>query len=80
MKEIEPCSKKQLRVRSGKAGAMMDEIESLHRNFVWELVPKPKDRKVIGCKWVYRKKEWIHEKEPTKFKAHLVAKGYLQKE
>ncbi|BFG24559.1 hypothetical protein CerSpe_108330 [Prunus speciosa] len=55
-------------------------MESLHRNSVWELVPKPKDRKVIGCKWVFRKKEGICEKEPTRFKVRLVAKGYLQKE
>ncbi|BBG92530.1 transposable element gene [Prunus dulcis] len=52
--------------------AIMDEMESLHRNSVWELIPKPKDRKVIGCKWVFRKKEGIHEKKPTRFKVHLV--------
>ncbi|KAI5335061.1 hypothetical protein L3X38_025194 [Prunus dulcis] len=44
-------------------GAMMDEMESLHQNSVWELVPKPKDQNVIGCKWVFRKKKGIHEKE-----------------
>ncbi|CAL2225288.1 unnamed protein product [Prunus armeniaca] len=60
--------------------AMMDEMESLHRNSVWELIPKPKDRKMICCKWVFRKKEGIHEKKPTRFKVHLVGKGYLQKE
>ncbi|CAL2228538.1 unnamed protein product [Prunus armeniaca] len=60
--------------------AMMQEMESLHQNSVWELVPKPKDRKVIGCKWVFRKKEEMHGKGATIFKARLVAKGYLQKE
>ena len=34
-------------------GAMMDEMESLKKNSVWELVPKPKDRKLVGCTWVF---------------------------
>lgn len=55
-------------------------MESLHQNSVWELVPKPKDRKVIGYKWVLRNKEEMHGKGATIFKAWLVAKGYLQKE
>src|SRR3954463_4158183 len=61
-------------------GAMSEEMESLHKNSVWELVPKPKDRKVIGSKWVYRKKEGISEKAATTYKARLVAKGFSQKE
>ncbi|VVA22118.1 PREDICTED: Retrovirus-related Pol poly from [Prunus dulcis] len=56
-------------------GAMMDEMESLHQNSVWELFPKLKDRKVIGYKLVFMKKEEIHEKEPIRFKARLVANG-----
>ncbi|CAL9005189.1 unnamed protein product, partial [Prunus brigantina] len=60
--------------------AMMQEMESLHQNLVWELVPKPKSRKVMGYKWVFRKKEEMHENEVTIFKARFVAKGFLQKE
>jgi len=33
--------------------AMSVEMESLHKNSAWELVLKPKDRKVIGSKWVF---------------------------
>ena len=40
----------------------------------------PKGRKVIGCKWVFRKKEAISEKDGEKYKARLVAKGYAQRE
>lgn len=47
----------------------MKEIESLHRKNTWELVEIPKCRKVIGCKWVYRKKEAMSEKECEKFEA-----------
>jgi hypothetical protein len=66
--------------RESWVNAMMEEMESLEKNSVWELVPKPKDRKIVGCKWVFRKKEGIHENEAPKFKARLVAKGYSQKE
>lgn len=30
----------------------------------------------IGCKWVYKRRQAIIEKEREKFKARLVAKGY----
>ena len=41
---------------------------------------KPKDRKIIGSKWIYQKKESINEKEAPTYKASLVAKGSSQKE
>ena len=59
----------------GWMGAMMDEMESLQKNSVWELVPKPKERKPIGCKWVFRKKEVLQENDTPRFKAHLVENG-----
>ncbi|PRQ16639.1 putative RNA-directed DNA polymerase [Rosa chinensis] len=59
---------------------MTEEMESLHKNSVWELVPKPKERKLVGCKWVFRKKEGVHDADAIKYKARLVAKGYSQKE
>ncbi|KAJ4703769.1 Retrovirus-related Pol polyprotein from transposon TNT 1-94 [Melia azedarach] len=37
--------------------AMRDEIESLHKNQTWELTKRPRDRKIVTCKWVYKKKE-----------------------
>ena len=40
----------------------------------------PKNKKVIGCKWVYAKKEGFPSKNDVRFKVRLVAKGYAQKE
>ncbi|GJV80957.1 retrovirus-related pol polyprotein from transposon TNT 1-94 [Tanacetum coccineum] len=37
--------------------AMQEEIEALHKNKTWELVPLPGDRKPIGNKWVYKIKK-----------------------
>uniref|UniRef100_A0A2N9HW07 CCHC-type domain-containing protein n=1 Tax=Fagus sylvatica TaxID=28930 RepID=A0A2N9HW07_FAGSY len=44
-----------------------------------ELTELPKGKKPIGCKWVFKKKEAVSEKEGERFKARLVAKGYSQR-
>jgi len=36
--------------------AMMEEISSLQKNDTWELSELPKEKKAIGCKWVFTKK------------------------
>ncbi len=59
--------------------AMVEEMESLHKNKTWELVELPKGKRAIGCKWVYKRKEATSEKEGERFKARLVAKGYSQR-
>ena len=55
------------------------EMESMGSNKVWELVHLPEGIKLIGCKWVYKRKRGVDGKVET-FKARLVAKGYTQKE
>ena len=43
------------------------------------MVPRPKDKNVIGKKWVFRNK-FNENGEVTKNKARLVCKGYAQEE
>ena len=59
--------------------AMELEFQSLIDNKTWELVPLPKDRKSIGCKWIYKIK-YNADGSVERYKARLVALGYLQKE
>lgn len=59
--------------------AMNDKIESLYKNDTWELVKKPENKRVVGCKWVYKVKQGILGVESKRFKARLVAKGYTQR-
>ncbi|KAE8673710.1 hypothetical protein F3Y22_tig00111774pilonHSYRG00047 [Hibiscus syriacus] len=59
--------------------SIVEEMKSLNHNRTWELVPLPEGKKSIGCKWVYKKKPAVTEKEGEKFKARLVAKGFSQK-
>ncbi|CAA7043751.1 unnamed protein product [Microthlaspi erraticum] len=57
-----------------------EEIASLMKNKTWILVDRRKDKKAIGCKWVFKRKAGIAGVEAPRFKARLVAKGYSQKE
>ena len=59
-------------------GAIVEAIESLHKNQTWDLVELLEMKRKIWCKWVFKKKEAVSEKRGEKFKAHLVAKGYSQ--
>ena len=60
--------------------SMTEEMESLHKNQTWELVKLPRGQKIIGYKWVFKKKEGISGAESIRYKARLVAKGYSQTE
>ncbi|RVW67653.1 Retrovirus-related Pol polyprotein from transposon TNT 1-94 [Vitis vinifera] len=37
--------------------AIQEEMDSLRKNETWELVTKPKDRKLVGSKWVFKRKQ-----------------------
>ena len=50
------------------------------KNETWELVTKPKDRKLIGSKWVFKRKQGTLREKVPRYKARLVAKGFSQKE
>jgi hypothetical protein len=35
---------------------MNEELDQIEKNKTWHLVPRPKNKNVIGTKWVYRNK------------------------
>jgi hypothetical protein len=59
--------------------AMDEELDQIEKNDTWELVQRPKDKNVIGTKWVYKNilKEYG---QVTRNKDRLVCKGYAQVE
>ena len=56
---------------------MEEEITLLKKRGTWKLVNKPKDRKVVGCRWTYIIK-YGPNGEILRYKACLVAQGYSQ--
>ena len=59
--------------------AIQEELNEFERNKVWQLVPRPKNRSVVGTKWVFRNKTDAGG-IVIRNKARLVAKGYSQQE
>ncbi|GKB02704.1 retrotransposon protein, putative, ty1-copia subclass, partial [Tanacetum coccineum] len=57
--------------------AMNVEMQSMKENEVWELVDLPPNGKIIGHKWLFKKKTNMDGAVHT-YKAHLVAKGFTQ--
>lgn len=54
--------------------AIQEEMEALQKNKTWDLVPLPKRKKTVGCKWVFSIKHKADESIEG-YKARLVAKG-----
>ena len=57
--------------------AMDEEYRSLMANDTWYLVPLPKGRKLVRCKWVYRTKYELDGSVEI-FKERLVVKVFSQ--
>uniref|UniRef100_A0ACD5UZL7 Uncharacterized protein n=1 Tax=Avena sativa TaxID=4498 RepID=A0ACD5UZL7_AVESA len=58
--------------------AMQEEMQSLEKNGTWDVVRLPKQKKAVRCKWIFKKKEGLSPKEPSRYKARLVAEGFSQ--
>ncbi len=57
--------------------AVQEEYDSLVLNNTWSLVPLPKGRKPISCKWVFKIKHGV-DGEVQCYKARFVARGFTQ--
>ena len=77
--EDEPMSYKEAVTSKDKdkwLSAMKEEIQSLYKNNTWKLVDRPSDQKIVGCKWIFKRKKEATGKGKVMFKAKLVAQGF----
>jgi hypothetical protein len=58
---------------------MVEEHQSIMKNEVWEIVPRPKEKSVVISKWVYKIKH-AADGSMNKYKARFMARGFSQKE
>jgi hypothetical protein len=61
------------------ANAMTEEYQSIIKNDVWEIVPRPKGKDVVSSKWLFKIKHAANG-SIEKYKARFVARGFSQKE
>eukprot|EP00253_Pinus_taeda_P031892 PITA_31892 len=58
---------------------MVEEYESIVKNNVWEVVPRPTNISALGSRWTFKVKQAMN-RSTEKYKAKFVAKGYSQVE
>ena len=59
--------------------AMIEEYQSIMKNDVCDIVPRPKEKSVVTFKWLYKIKH-ATDGSIEKYKARFVACGFSQKE
>ena len=57
--------------------AIQSEMQALHLNQTWTLVPPPIEHNIVGCKWLFCTKFCV-DGSIERYKARLVAQGYNQ--
>jgi Reverse transcriptase (RNA-dependent DNA polymerase) len=77
--QIEPTKFEQANMDPNWIIVMQLELNQFERNKVWELVPRPKNKGIIGTKWVFRNKN-DQEGNVVRNKAILVAQEFRQRE
>ena len=56
---------------------IIKEMQVLKKNGTWEIVELSRDKKTVGCKWVFTIKYQANGRI-DRYKARLVAKGFTQ--
>jgi histone deacetylase 1/2 len=74
----EPASVRDALQQPHWLATMDNEVQALHQNKTWHLVPPPKGKNLIDCKWVYKVKR-KSDGSIDRYKARLVAKGFKQR-
>jgi len=78
LSEAEPVSFEEALKQNHWKKAMIEELDSIEKNDTWRLVQLPTDKKCIDVKWVFKTK-LKPDGQVAKYKARLVARGFLQK-
>jgi hypothetical protein len=58
---------------------MTEEYQSIMKNEVWEIVPRPKNKDVVSSRWLFKIKHTANG-SIEKYKVRFVARGFSQKE
>ncbi|WRX09128.1 Integrase [Theobroma cacao] len=73
----EPNSYEDAAVHEHWVTAIKEKLNMIVKNKTWSLVDRPKDRQLIGVKWIFKRK-LNPDGTLNRYKARLVVKGYSQ--
>jgi hypothetical protein len=59
--------------------AMTEEYQSIIKNDIWEIVPRPNSKDVVSSRWLFKIKH-VADGSIEKYKARFVARGFSKKE
>jgi hypothetical protein len=79
IREFEPSTFEEATSRQVWRDSMMEEYNSIMKNDVWEVVPRPEGKSVVTYKWLYKLKH-VADGSIEKYKACFVARGFSQVE
>jgi hypothetical protein len=71
----EPTYYEEAREKKVWKDAMIEEYQSIIKNDVWDVVPRPKEKSVVSSKWIYKTKHLVDD-SIKKYKARFVARGF----
>lgn len=77
--ETEPSSVEEASKQQVWKDEMDEEYQSIIKNDVWDIVPRPEGKSVVSSKWLYKIKHAADE-SIEKYKARFVARRFSQKE
>ena len=75
----EPTNYEEVAQKKEWVEAMMEEYQSIMKNDVWDIVPKPENKSVVSSKWSYKIKH-VANGSIEKYKERFVARGFSQRE
>ena len=75
----EPNSYEEAAQKKEWVEAMMEEYQSVMKNDVCDILPKPENKSVVSSKWIYKIKH-VADGSIEKYKAIFVARGFSQKQ
>jgi hypothetical protein len=77
--DSKPSSFEEVAEKQEWKDVMMEEYQSIMKNDLWEVVPRPEGKSVETSKWIYKIKH-AAKGNIEKYKAIFVARGFSQKE
>ena len=73
--DTEPSSFEEVVQQPVWVDAMVEECDSIIRNSVWDVVPRPQGKSVVSSRWLYKVKQAANG-SVDKHKTRFVAQGF----